>query len=471
MVTSVQFTRPYLVLEVRTMRMTLFRRMVQERHWTTIETFSTHFAKAARELAELTGERHIADVSVARRTFDRWMAGELRGMPQRDTRRILEHLFRQPVALMFSASELPTQIPTTSQPTTRPASFPAALEMQHDAFDDPLAVVAQTHSLTQSNADAALLEHFHLRLQSIVDRYESGGPQMVACETRLIRTTLHTLLSGRHLPATHTELFRLTARAAGLLAYMAVNAGAGPAVAEAYCSEAEVLARHVGDTQLQMWAAGTRSLSLYYQHRYAEADVAAAAGIDLAPANAQAIRLLANGRARALARLGDRSAAERAIGKAMELSDGLPVLPSGITSCISFVPYSPARTLANVITARLSLDDTGEVLSCAQQIDTLIEESDSEWSRALVRLDVATALLQQKRPDVEQAMALGRSALHAGITAPIKSVWQRANELYERAHRWHGEAEVSDYAEELRSLRSHPYVRPIISNSKTKPAL
>ncbi|MEU6214375.1 hypothetical protein ABZ891_31325 [Streptomyces sp. NPDC047023] len=453
------------------MRMTLFRQLVQERHWTTVETFGAHFTKAARALAEETGERRLADVTVARRSFDRWMAGELRNMPQRDTRRILEHLFGQPAALLFGAPGIAAQGHATSRPSVRQGA-PTTVSPDGPtcgAFDDPLTVVAQTHLLVESHTGDALVEHFRSQLQGIVDRYESGGPQTLADEARSVRRTLHTLLNSRHLPAVRSELFRLTGRAAGLLAYMAVNAGAEPAVAEAYCAEAEALAGHIGDTQLRMWAAGTRSLGLYYQLRYAEADAAAAAGVDLSPTDSQAIRLLANGQARALARLGDRQGAERAMGKALDLSDGQHALPSGITSCISFAPYSPARTLANMITARLSLDDTREVLSCAQEIDTLVEESDSEWSRALIRLDVASALLQQKHPEVEQAMVLGRSALQAGTSAPIASVWQRANELYERAGRWHGEPAVSDYAEELRSWRLHPRAEQVVGNDRTVP--
>ncbi|MFJ6752545.1 hypothetical protein ACIQNI_30815 [Streptomyces sp. NPDC091266] len=87
------------------MRMTLFRQLVQERDWTTIETFSTHFARAGRDLAQLPGNSRLAGVSVARRTFDRWMAGELKGLPQRDTRAILEHLFQQPVTRLFGAAD------------------------------------------------------------------------------------------------------------------------------------------------------------------------------------------------------------------------------------------------------------------------------------------------------------------------------------------------------------------------------
>lgn len=82
--------------------MTRFRHLIQERGWTTVEVFSTHFAKAGRELAEETGNHRLADVSVARRTFDRWMAGELKRLPQRDTRSSLT-LF-QPVPEPSSAA-------------------------------------------------------------------------------------------------------------------------------------------------------------------------------------------------------------------------------------------------------------------------------------------------------------------------------------------------------------------------------
>src|SRR5579884_51322 len=88
-------------MQVKTM--TLFRHLLQERGWTTVQTFGAHFTKAARELAAETGERRLADVTVSRRTFDRWMAGDLKGMPQKDTRRILEHLFQRPVAWLFAA--------------------------------------------------------------------------------------------------------------------------------------------------------------------------------------------------------------------------------------------------------------------------------------------------------------------------------------------------------------------------------
>ena len=231
-------------MQVKTM--TLFRRLVQERGWTTIQTFGAHFAEAACELAAESGERRLAHVSVSRRTFDRWMAGDLKSVPQRDTRRVLEHLFQQPTAYLFTSLVAPAATLATTSIAEPPSAFPSALGPAHRApygsFDDPLEVVTQTQALMRSNADVALLDHLRLQLQSIVDRSEALGPQELVGEARLLRSTLHTLLGGQNLPWVRSELFVLAGRAAGLLARLAVNAAVEPTVAEAYCAEAEDLA-------------------------------------------------------------------------------------------------------------------------------------------------------------------------------------------------------------------------------------
>lgn len=82
-------------------RMSLFRQLVEQRNWTTVETFNTHFTRAGRELTKESGNSRFAAISVSRRTFDRWMAGELKRLPQRDTRTILEHLLQQPAVKLF----------------------------------------------------------------------------------------------------------------------------------------------------------------------------------------------------------------------------------------------------------------------------------------------------------------------------------------------------------------------------------
>lgn len=444
-------------------RITRFYLEVQARDLASYVRFSPEFRKAAQRAAKKEGDPALADTLVSRATFDRWMTGQIQRIPYTAAATVLRYMFEMSVERLFQTA--------SQESIALPAQDAAVRTLPGVEFDDPLQVMAQARALTSSNTDPALLTMADTSIRSIIDRYEASGPQQLAGEARMLRTTLHTLIAGQQPSGVRMRLFLLAAQTSGLLAYMAVNANKPFQFADAYCTEAEELAQAATGPDkpvdprvldLKMWVAGTRSLALYYNQRYDEAHAAAEAGVELGRENPQAIRLLINGSARALARVNDRRRAEAAIGRAIELSDRQPHLPTGITACIDFVPYSPARTLANAITARLSLTDYDRVHAHAEEIDELIENSDSDWSRALVRLDVATALLQQDSPELERAMLLGGRALHAGATAPIRSVWQRANELYVRAaERWRGEPDVGDYAEKLRTWRAQPQAAPV----------
>jgi tetratricopeptide (TPR) repeat protein len=388
---------------------------------------------------------------MSRRTFDRWMKGELseRG-PRPDSARVLEHLFGMSTAVLFGPPPDRISPAVLQQPTS--ASAPV---LTGGGWGSPGEILVQAQELTISNTDPALLSLAAESIESIVQRYEDQGPQQLVGEARLLRRMVRTLLLGRQSVGQRQQLFGLAARSSGLLAYMAVNAGRAD-MAEAYCVEAEAFADQVGDVGAKMWILGTRALNLYYVGDYAASDAAAAQGIALSPHGPQAIRLWVNGRARALARQGDARGTVRAIGRALDLSDQQQRLPGGVTSCISFEAYSPARTLANAVTAHLSTGDIAKVLEYAGQIEDLVEQSPSQWTRTLVSLDVATALLRQGRPDLEQALSLGTRALHISGSAPIHSVWQRATELLQHTGKWQAELVVRDYASELAALNYQP---------------
>ncbi|MDX6739564.1 hypothetical protein [Actinocorallia sp. A-T 12471] len=320
--------------------------------------------------------------------------------------------------------------------------------------EDPARIVARARALTHSNVDDAVLDDAERSIAQVVGAYEGEGPWPLAQRMLLWRQTLHGLLDGRQSARQRRALFRLAAKASGLLGYMAVNLDK-PSLCDAYCTEAELLAREAEDVELAMWAMGTRSFGLYYQGRYAEADQAADAGIRLAPSSPQAIRLLVNGRARALARMtGHNTEARRRIEEALTLSDISEGLPGGMSSCVAFTPYSPARTMANAATALLSLGDHTRVLEHTEALDSLVEESDSRWSKALVRLDTASALLTQRDPDVGRALELGHQALSMTASAPIKSVGQRAEELAHKAARWNGTPEATSFRHRLASWKA-----------------
>lgn len=358
---------------------------------------------------------------------------------------------------------LPRVFARSSEPAGSHPSTGVA-EALDAVWESPLDIAKRLNVTTSSNTDPAALLLLEQQITDIVDRYELQGPHQLAPTTTVLRGFIQGLLEGHQPPDQRRTLFRLAAQASGLLGYMAVNAGR-EASAEAYCTEAFELASQIGDQDLMMWAFGTRSLSAYYAGRYQDALQWADAGIDLDPTHPQAIRLLSNGRARALGKLGDITGAERALAAAGELS-GRHELADGLTACISFEPYGMARTLANAATAYVALGDTRQVIAHADQIDELVEQSDSAWSQALVRLDVATALLTGPHPDVDHAMVLGRQVLDSGGGPPIRSVVQRAGELQAHAAQWQHLPAVRDYSEALHQWRSAPITRTVVESAK-----
>jgi tetratricopeptide (TPR) repeat protein len=235
---------------------------------------------------------------------------------------------------------------------------------------------------------------------------------------------------------------------------MAINRGRF-GLADAYCREAMTLAEQAGDEGLQAWVRGTQSFGAYYAGDFPRALDFARGGLRHANGGPQAVRLLINGVARALGKMGDARGVIETVAEAYKVLEGTRV-PDGLSPCISLGPYSAARLAANAATAFLALGDVDRVLEFAGQVEELVEASESDWSRALVRIDVATALLRSASPEVEHAMELGTEALAATAGKPIRSVWQRLRELDIQASPWSQEPEVREFDEHLRSWMSQP---------------
>ncbi|MEU4801315.1 helix-turn-helix transcriptional regulator [Actinosynnema sp. NPDC023587] len=276
--------------------------------------------------------------------------------------------------------------------------------------------------------------------RSVIARYELEGPQRLAPEVLALRRLGHQL-TGRVSGAERTRLTLASARHAALLAYMSVNLSRFDD-AERFALEASMLATALGDAPLLAWIKGTQSFAAYYQERYQEALNVAQVGVGLAGSDLQRIRLLSNGVARAAGKLGDRRTAERAAGEALELAEHAEV-PSGMTSCIDFLPYGRARAVANAATAQLSLGNHKEVLRLTGDLRAAVADSGSDWSRSLVSLDEATALAVGREADLEHAAAVGQAALAASSAKPIASVASRAGELAVSL-KLHGSSRASD---------------------------
>ncbi|MER7454333.1 hypothetical protein ABTW96_29050 [Nocardia beijingensis] len=304
-----------------------------------------------------------------------------------------------------------------------PGPRPASMRTVADSFENPADITRRVQGLTVLASDGDVLDILTLAVDDVVHRYEFEGPRRLAPEVITARHQVEAMLGQRRHPAQLRALYAVAGRLSGVLGYMAVNRGRF-GHARMYCREAFAIGQLLGDTDLQAWVKGTESFCAYYQGDYAAAVRAAYEGLNLANGGPQSIRLYSNGLARALGKVGDSTGVAAATTTAAALDTG-----PGLTPALTFAPYGEARIMANAATAFLSAGAYQRCLEYGQQVEDRVAESDSVWSRSLVRLDMAAAMLGAGRRDVERAAHLGVEALDTSSDRPIRSVWQRAHEL------------------------------------------
>jgi hypothetical protein len=141
---------------------------------------------------------------------------------------------------------------------------------------------------------------------------------------------------------------------------------------------------------------------------------------------------MANGVARALGKLCDTDGVHRAVHSAYGLMARNDV-PDGFPSSVTFGCFSAAQTASNAATAYVSL-------AMADQAETYLDlalpeatRSGSPWTRSLVLLDQAAALISSKTGDLERASRLAIEAVDVSAGRPIVAVQQRAMEFLGRA--------------------------------------
>jgi transcriptional regulator with XRE-family HTH domain len=325
----------------------------------------------------------------------------------------------------------------------------AAHHREETPTDEAGEALSRMQWFVQVNVDDDVLDALAFAINDVVERYETDGPATLAHRVRSLRLLSHDYLQGHQHPKQRERLYLIAAKLAGLLGYMAVNLGR-PSLGRTYCAEAFQLATQVDAKDVLAWIRGTESLAAYYTGAYGEALDLARDGQRYARGGQQAIRLALNGEARAHGKLDNLSGVHEAVTRGFDLlSRAEQPDRVGIVPCISFDAYDKPRAAANAATAYLSAGRREEVLEYARAAEVGVEVSDSDWSKALVRLDVASALLAGERPEVERSAALGLEALRTTDGNPIASVKKRAYELHERLAPWTELHEVQEFRSEL----------------------
>lgn len=314
--------------------------------------------------------------------------------------------------------------------------------------EPPSAILARIREQSAEAVTDTVLDALELYVVDVEERYEQEGPARLAPDVVRQRQWVQPLLHRWARPRTRERLARVAGRLSGQLSYMAVNLGRFSS-ARAYGIEAFELADHVDDNDLRAWTRGTQSLAEFYAGQYKNALDFAEDGRRYAGAGRQAVRLAVNGQARALGQLGEPRAVDRMVGLAYELLGTLPAR-AGMTPCISFGLYSEARVASNAATAYLPLGQTAKVLEYADRASDIVDASPSLWSKALVRLDMATALVKATHPDLDHATTLARDAMAVSTGNRIESIRQRTRSLVSTLAPWSSEPTVAEFVDEAR---------------------
>ncbi|MCA1217365.1 hypothetical protein [Streptomyces sp. 8L] len=339
-----------------------FPQVVEAHRMGLFETFTIHFKRAARDVAQIDGNASLASVHVAQSTWDRWMVGDIKTLPRPTTCRVLEHLFGEPAEQLF------------------------AREAGHD-FMSPHLVAMESFRL----ADRQL-----------------GGAHVY----RSVVHYLNAVVAPDLFSTTESDDSETTFGAAVVLtemaAWMAHDAGRDD-LASAHFDRALRLSQSLTDvTAGANVMAGMSHLALQTNQADAAADLARSglARLTAGPRVPTITARLHAMEARALAQLN----AEREAQRALECAREALVLARTAPPSRWAAPFDEAALASEAASVLLELGALKEAVKEAEYALALRDASRVR-SRAFGQVTLARVLLAQGEPDA--ACAVGRELLHA----------------------------------------------------------
>lgn len=292
-------------------------------------------------------------------------------------------------------------------------------------------VLIRIQKLARSRVDPQVITRLGDDLRDAVAGYETfDHGHLLPLLTRQ-RACAEALLADCGHPEQRRQLFAIAGIASGVLGYVCTGRGDFP-LARAYSLESFRLMEFAEDTGLQAWSRGMQSFCEYYAGRYDDALNLARDGLRYAAGGPQSVRLLVNGAARALGKLGDTEGVHRAVAGAWELmSRNQP--PAGIPSSITLGCYSQAQIAGNAATAYVSLGMPKQVREHIQLAMPDVAALASPWGKTLVMIDLAFSHIRSADADLDRACGLVSEALAVSAGRPVISVRQRTAEFLHTA--------------------------------------
>ncbi|WP_439681607.1 helix-turn-helix domain-containing protein [Embleya sp. MST-111070] len=353
------------------MRETRFRRVIVERRWSSFETFDVKFSLARDALAGREREPRLCEIVVSRRTFERWMAGGVKTLPQPNTCRILEHLLGVAAQDLFADADSGKSL-----------------------ADEPVEADIGARKLRQDLEGALTSGHMsHEGLDAWEERVARHGREMrfradldVQPELRQDFAELLLALDRRQSPSTTRRLTRIAAWMAGLMTLSLVRLGAYEH-ARAWAGTALAAADETDDDAVRAWVLAQNAYGLFYSGDLAgAADEArharkATRGVGVGAALAAPLE------ARAYAARGDHEQAASALARAEDALAGLTteqLVDSALGYTEAQLRFHQGNAWTHLGVVERALEAQGRALELLPEGELL--------DRALVRVDTAMCL-------------------------------------------------------------------------------
>ncbi|NKY56703.1 helix-turn-helix domain-containing protein [Nocardia flavorosea] len=293
----------------------------------------------------------------------------------------------------------------------------AVSDRSDESSEDLVDVLGRIHKLSRTT-DPEIVRQLRSRTRTVIEEYETLDHTELAPGLIRQRVLVDKLIDECNHPQQRRELFETAGHTAGLLGYIAVGQG-NFSLARAYCLESFQLGEHAVDCNLQAWACGLQSFCEYYAGNYESGLQYARKGITLDRSGPQRARLLVNGAARAMGKLGEIDGVRRAVDDAYDLMSRNNV-PIGVPSSVTLGSYSAAQVSGNAATAYLSLPITDEVERHVKLAAPEMNTTSSPWGSTFVRTHNRPAEWRPQRrgaqcrtsprsPEPSRNLALGNS--------------------------------------------------------------
>ncbi|KOT46767.1 hypothetical protein ADK41_00790 [Streptomyces caelestis] len=415
-------------------RATRFRQLVEENHWTVFATFCIHFQRAARDVARIDGDPRLAAVTVSSRSFDRWMAGDLKRMPWPPTCRVLEHLLGEPAVALFGSP-----IGETRGTSDDAASEPAGQGMPAAALAPLLALPGATPAeSTGPFPYLGAVESFRH-----VDRQLGAGHVYSSLQQYLQTSIAVDLFEPKGRPHS-ADVFLAAAVLTEMAGWMAHDLGRNAEASEHFTMafglahatpEPSVGANVLASTSHLALQLGNVDQALSLARRGHERMA------NIKPIPVLTARLHAM-EGRAQAQLGDDVAAQRALEAAGAALEGASTAPA---------PHwvAPFDQAALASESALALRDLGMLSAATAEAERAVALRGEDRARSRAFSQSALAALLVQNGDLEAACATGVQLLTACEPLGSSRITEHLHAFKRALAPFHGVPQVRDLLEQL----------------------